>query len=112
MTDKIIVSSTCASEAEARRLARALVEARLAACAAVQAPQQSCYWWQGQLCEETEWGVSFKTRLDLFPALRAELSRLHAYEVPQIVAVPIVEASAAYLAWMDAELRPVDCGGQ
>jgi len=109
MTDKLIVVTTCASEEEASRIARAVVEARLAACAAVAAPQRSFYWWQGAIQQEQEWSVSFKTRRSLFVALSAELRRLHSYHVPQIIAIPILDGSSDYLAWMDAELRPADC---
>lgn len=105
MTDKIIVCSTCGSAAEANRVARALVEARLAACVSVGGPVDSIYRWKGAVETAQEWTLTIKTRRDLLPALRAELARAHSYEVPEILAVPVADGSEAYLDWLDAELR-------
>ena len=106
MTDKIIVHSTCSTREEAERLAHALVGSRLAACVAITPGVTSVYRWQGAIEQSEEWSLSIKTRRDLFPALQAELSRLHSYQVPEILAIPVLDGSEAYLAWMDAELRP------
>ena len=104
MTDKLLVFCTCASEAEARAVARGLLERRLAACVTITPGVQSLYHWQGAIEESAEWGLTIKTRRELFPALEAELRRLHSYQVPELVAVPVVDGSADYLAWMDKEL--------
>ena len=104
MTDKIVVLSTCASADEAGRIARALVEKRLAACVNVVAGVRSVYRWKGAVEEEAEVLLVIKSSRALFAQLRIELERMHSYEVPEVVAVPIVEGSERYLAWMDREL--------
>ena len=106
MTDKIVVLTTCGSEGEARRIARGLIDARLAACAAATSGTVSVYRWKGAIEESKEWTLTIKTRRDLFPSVCAEIRRLHSYELPEIVALQMVDGSAEYLAWMDAELLP------
>ena len=104
MTDKIVVLSSCDSEQEAAKLARHLVEKRLAACVNILPGVHSFYHWQGAIEDNTEWLLVIKSRRDLFPALRAEIAKLHTYEVPELVALPVVEGSESYLAWLDREL--------
>jgi periplasmic divalent cation tolerance protein len=105
MTDKIIVATTCGSPDEARRIARSLVESRLAACVAVSSGTRSVYRWQGAIEESEECTLAIKSKLALFPALRAEIRRLHSYRTPEILALPIVDGDADYLAWMDESLQ-------
>ncbi len=104
MTDKIVVLSTCGSAEDAGKVARGLVEARLAACVNVVTGVRSVYRWKGAVEDAPEWLLIIKSRRDLFEPLKAELQRLHSYEVPEVVAVPIVEGSPNYLDWLDAEL--------
>ena len=104
MTDKIVVLSTCDSEEQARQVARALVEHRVAACVNILPGAHSIYRWQGKVEEAAEWVLVIKSRRDLFEGLRAELQRNHSYEVPEVIALPVVEGSAGYLAWLDREL--------
>lgn len=106
MTDKIVVLSTCASPEEAAIVARRLVEERLAACVSIVPGARSIYHWRGAIEEASEVLLVIKSRRDLFEQLRNELQKAHSYEVPEIVALPIVDGSASYLEWMDAELRP------
>lgn len=105
MTDKILVFTTCGSPQEAAQIARSLVESRLAACVAVTPGIQSVYRWRGAIEESAEWSLTIKSRRDLFAALSAELRRLHSYETPEILAIPVVEGAAEYLQWIDGELR-------
>jgi periplasmic divalent cation tolerance protein len=105
MTDKIVVLTTCSSAEEAERIARALVEKHLAACVNVLPDARSFYRWKGALEGASEWLLLIKSKRELFDALRAELERIHSYEVPEIVALPIVVGSANYLAWLETELR-------
>lgn len=106
MTDKIVVLSTCASSEEADRIARGLVEGRLAACVQLVEGARSIYHWQGKIEESKETLLLIKTRRDLLPALREAVSRIHSYETPEMVALTIVDGSQAYLDWMDRELQP------
>ena len=103
MTDKILVLSTCDSEEHAKTLARKLVEQRLAACVNILPGIQSVYRWKGQVEDASEWLVIIKSRRDLFASLRDVLIQMHTYEVPEVIAVPIVDGSPAYLAWLDRE---------
>jgi periplasmic divalent cation tolerance protein len=106
MTDKIVVLSTCGTAEEAERIARRLVEKRLAACVNVLADARSIYRWRGTIEDATETVLIIKSRRDLFDALRAELETVHSYEVPEVVALSIVEGSAGYLNWMENVLGP------
>jgi periplasmic divalent cation tolerance protein len=101
MTDKIVVLVTCASAKEARRIARALVEARLAACGNVlEAPVRSIYRWKGKIESAKECLLIIKTTRRRFAALEKMVKRLHSYDVPEIIAVPIAAGSADYLKWI------------
>jgi periplasmic divalent cation tolerance protein len=104
MTDKIVVFSTCGSKEEAERLARRLLEEHVAACVNVFSPVQSFYWWKGAIEEAAEWLLAIKTSRELFERVRATLESAHSYELPEVLALPIVEASPNYLAWMEGEL--------
>ena len=104
MTDKIVVLSACASSEEAARIARGLVEKRLAACVNVLPGVRSIYRWKGAIEDESEVVLVIKSSRALFNQLRIELERMHSYEVPEAIAIPVVEGSEPYLAWMEREL--------
>ncbi len=104
MTDKIVVLSTCASEQEAQKLARALVEQRLAACVNIIPGIASFYRWQGNLETAAEWLLMIKSSRQRFEQLRATLENLHTYETPEIIALPIMDGAANYLNWIDHNL--------
>jgi len=91
------------SEQEAVLIAKTLTRERLAACGQVSGPVQSVYWWQGQMEQAAEWQCMVKTRKDLYEKVEARIMGLHSYEVPAIIAVPVVHGSEAYLAWMNGE---------
>jgi len=105
MTDKIVVLSTCASEEEAESLARQIVEQRLAACVNVIPHIRSHYRWKGALESAEEWLLLIKTSRDRFELLRAALEKAHSYEIPEVLALPVVEGAANYLNWMETGLR-------
>jgi len=104
MTDKIVVLSTCASTEEAQRVARALVEKRLAACVNVMPGIRSVYRWKDAIEDEEEVLLLIKTSRGLLEELREEIERLHSYEVPEVIALSVVDGSERYLAWMNREL--------
>jgi periplasmic divalent cation tolerance protein len=104
MTDKIVVLSACGSADEAGRIARALVEKRLAACVNVLAGARSIYRWKDAIEDEEETLLLIKTSRPLLDEVRAEIERLHSYEVPEVIALQVVDGSESYLAWMNREL--------
>jgi periplasmic divalent cation tolerance protein len=95
------VTTTVATQADAERIAAALVEERLAACVQIAGPIISTYRWQGAIERATEWHCHCKTTRARYPALEARLRELHAYETPEIIALPIVAGFPAYLAWIE-----------
>ena len=103
MTDKIVVLSTCSSPEEAEKVARKLVEERLAACVNIVNGVRSIYRWQEKVEDASEWLLIIKTRRGLFERVRAQIERIHSYDVPEVVALPIVEGSEGYLDWLDKE---------
>ena len=103
MSDFLLVLSAVPGEKKSREIARALVEARLAACVTVSAPCRSHYWWEGKIAEEREYILFIKTRTTLFKKLETQLKAIHPYTVPEIIAVPIVRGSRKYLSWLKAE---------
>ena len=104
MTDKIVVISTCGSALEADAIARRLVEKRLAACVNLLPGARSIYRWKGAIEESAEVLVLIKSSRELFDELRAELEKIHSYEVPELIALPIVDGAESYLDWMEREL--------
>jgi len=104
MTDKIVVLTTCASDEEAARIARAVVEKRLAACVSVMPAVRSFYRWKGAIEDDQESLMVIKSSRALFDQLRVEIEKLHSYELPEVIAVPIVDGSEGYLEWLDREL--------
>jgi len=98
----VAITTACGSAEEAERIATALVEERLVACAQVQ-PVRSIYRWKGEIERADEWLVTAKTRFDLIEAVVECVRTLHGYDLPEAVAVPIVGGSTDYLAWVRAE---------
>jgi periplasmic divalent cation tolerance protein len=105
MTDKIVILSTCGSESEAEELARTLVDQRLAACVNVLPRVRSYYHWKGAVEASDECLLVIKSSRELFDPLRAALEKAHSYEVPEALAIPVVEGAPNYLNWMEESLR-------
>ena len=87
-------------------LARAAVEARLAACGQVAGPVASTYWWNDELERAEEWFVFFKLPADRYQDLAEFLAERHSYDDPEIVATPFVAGSPSFLDWITDETRP------
>lgn len=94
---------TAGSRDEAKKIGRALVEGRLAACANIIDGMDSVYWWEGKLTEDREAVLIVKTRAELVAAVTARVKALHSYTVPCVVALPILDGNPDYLAWLAAE---------
>lgn len=106
MTDKCVVLVTCSTLAEARRIARAVVEARLAACVNIlSGGVTSVYRWKGKVESARERLLLIKTSRKRLGKLQAAVEQLHSYDVPEFIAVPIVAGSRAYLGWVEENSR-------
>ena len=105
MPDKCLVLVTCADASEAQRIARAVVEERLAACVNIlPGAITSIYRWKGRVERARERLLLIKTSRKRLAKLQAAVLRLHSYDVPEFIALPIVAGSRAYLAWMEQSL--------
>ena len=104
MTDKIVVLSTCATADEAAKLARVLVEARVAACVTIVPGARSVYRWQGAVETSEECLLIIKSSRPLFDQLRAALEKAHSYEVPEVLAIAVVEGAPNYITWLERQL--------
>jgi periplasmic divalent cation tolerance protein len=100
VTGCLQVSTTLPDRSAADRVAAAAVAERLAACAHVDGPLQSTYRWQGQVETAAEWSCRLKTTAERLPDLVARIRQLHPYDVPEIVAVALVDGDPAYLRWI------------
>jgi periplasmic divalent cation tolerance protein len=105
MTDYIQVVTTTEKKEDAQKIARALVEKRLAGCVQIIGPIASTYHWKGVIETAGEWMCVIKTRKDLYPELEKSIREVHPYEVPEILAVPVAEGSKDYLEWLDNEIK-------
>ncbi|HTT01600.1 MAG TPA: divalent-cation tolerance protein CutA [Steroidobacteraceae bacterium] len=102
-TGALVVLCSCPDEATADRIAGELVGERLAACVSRLPGLRSTYRWEGRLQSEPETLLIIKTSTGRFAALEMRLKALHPYEVPEIIALPVVAGSSAYLDWVAAE---------
>lgn len=104
MSEIIQVVTTTASAEDARRIAAAVVERKVAACAQVSGPIESCYRWQGKLERLSEWQCTIKTRADTWIVLLEVIQQLHPYDEPEILALPVLDGSRGYLDWVKQEV--------
>jgi periplasmic divalent cation tolerance protein len=99
-TEEIVIFITAPQEDEATRIARSLVEARLAACVNIIKNIRSVYTWQGNVEDDSEVLMIVKTQRNLFDSVSAKVNELHSYDVPEIIALPIIDGSDDYLKWL------------
>lgn len=105
-TDQRIVLVTCGSAQEAGKIARTVVETRLAACAnIVKSPILSIYRWEGRVESAREVLLIIKTTRNRLAAIERTIRRLHSYDVPEIIALEIVAGSKKYLDWIEQSVR-------
>ena len=100
MSSPIQITTTAGNRGEAERIAAALVERRLAACVQIVGPMRSVYRWQGAVEHADEYVCVIKSTDERLPAVEAAIRTLHSYECPELIAVPIVGGSDAYLKWL------------
>ena len=104
--DYVIIFVTCKDKAEAEKITQLLLEKRLIACGNIVSPVTSFFHWLGKIDRADEYLIVMKSRRDLFEQVAEEVKGLSSYEVPEILALPIVEGSKAYLDWMSVTLKP------
>jgi periplasmic divalent cation tolerance protein len=103
-TDYCVVLVTASSQEEGKAIAKALVEANLAACVTL-IPAHSIYAWQGQVMDEQQWQMIIKTEFSQFTLLENKIRQLHSDEVPEILSLPIVAGCASYLQWISDSVK-------
>lgn len=101
---EILVLNTTDTPDLAQKIASALVEAREAACVNIVAGIRSIYTWRGEVCDEGECLLLIKSSAEKFEAVRATIRRLHSYDVPEIIAVPITSGDPDYLSWLSSSI--------
>jgi periplasmic divalent cation tolerance protein len=106
MTDKVVILVTAASKRECRKIARHLVESKLAACVNIAQPIESIYRWEGKIAHDREYQLFIKSTRELFPEIKAAISELHSYHTPEIICLPIIEGSRNYLQWVGDSVKP------
>jgi len=99
-SESMVVLVTCGSEEEALKIARSLVEERLAACVNLVSPVRSIYRWEGKVWDEKEWLLIIKTQKQRFEEVEKKVKALHSYSVPEIIGLPIIEGASSYLEWL------------
>ena len=104
MSDYIQTVTTTPTQADAEKIAQSLVEKRLAACVQIVGPITSVYRWQGKIETAQEWQCLIKSRQEFYERIDAAIRQLHPYLVPEIISLPIVTGSEAYLRWIDEEI--------
>jgi len=99
----LVVIITAPDQAQGEKIARTLIGERLAACVNLIPGVKSFYWWQGKMCEEGEFLLLVKTRSGLLEKLTERVKAIHPYEVPEIIALPIIQGLSEYLDWVRRE---------
>lgn len=105
MEEFIQVFTTVGKREDAERIAKTLVEKRLAGCVQVIGPIVSTYWWKNNVETAEEWLCFIKSAKNLYSELEKAIREVHPYETPEIIAIPIVSGSKDYLQWLGNELR-------
>lgn len=105
MTEYIQVITTLDSREAAEKLAGLVLEKRLGACVQILGPVSSFFWWKGKVDRAEEFCCLIKSRHGLYHELEKEIKAAHSYEVPEILALPVIDGSSDYLGWLAAELR-------
>ena len=106
MTDKILVFTNTGSREEGQKIARALVERKLAACVNIIPGVESIYWWKGKIETTAECTLLIKTIRSNFPAIRDAIRELHSYDLPECIALSIEDGSSDYLNWISDSVKP------
>jgi periplasmic divalent cation tolerance protein len=105
LTPYLIIFCTVPDSATAKKITRILVEGKLAACCTILEGANSIYSWENKIQDETELLLIIKSRQELFAELEQQIKKLHPYEVPEIIAMPIINGNQEYLKWMEKNVK-------
>jgi len=105
MEEYIQVFTTTEKKEDAEKIAKTLVERRLAGCIQIIGPIVSTYWWKGSVEIAEEWLCFIKSKKTLYEELERAIKEIHPYETPEIIAIPVVTGSKDYLEWLSSELK-------
>ncbi len=108
MSSYIVVFMTVSDEKEATKIIHSLLKDRLIACANIVGPVASLFWWKGKIDKANEFLVIMKSRKNLFKKLSERVKELHSYEVPEVIALPVIEGLPSYLNWLGTSLYGED----
>jgi len=108
MSSYIVVFMTVPDEKEATKIVHSLLKERLIACANIVGPVSSLFWWEGKIDKASEFLVIMKSKKNLFKKLSERVKELHSYEVPEVIALPVIEGLPSYLNWLGASLYGED----
>ncbi|MFC2160218.1 divalent-cation tolerance protein CutA [Acidobacteriota bacterium] len=106
MAKELLVFTTVPDEETAENISQYLVETRLAACVTRTAICKSIYWWKGKITKDNEHILFIKTQAKRYPELEKALVKIHPYEVPEVIAVPLIQGFGKYLNWLNEETDP------
>ncbi|MDP8233239.1 MAG: divalent-cation tolerance protein CutA [Candidatus Saelkia tenebricola] len=101
-----IITSTDSKE-NAEKIAEDLIQEKLAACTQVLGPVKSSYWWEGNVENANEWICIIKSKKALYNKIEKAIKKIHPYQMPEIMALPVVEGNSDYLKWLDSEVKEV-----
>ena len=105
MAHYLVVIVTTSTKKEATKIIQSLLKERLIACANIIGPVSSLFWWKDRIDEATEFIVLMKSHSKLFDKLSKKVKEIHSYEVPEILALPILKGSSSYLNWLEETLQ-------
>ncbi len=105
MTEFIQVFTTVDSEEKANKIASKLLDDRIAGCVQVFGPISSRYWWKGKIEQATEWFCLIKAKRRDYDAIETSIKKIHPYDVPEILALPVLDGNPDYLKWIQSETR-------
>lgn len=111
MSSYVVIMMTTSNKEEAMKIVRSLLEKKLIACANIVGPVSSLFWWEGKIDQASEFLVFMKTHKNLFERLSETVREIHSYEVPEIVALPMIEGLPPYMEWLKASLQSVSDDG-
>jgi periplasmic divalent cation tolerance protein len=104
MSEYVQITTTTGTRHDAEQIASELVSRRLAGCVQITGPIASTFWWQGKVETAEEWMCTVKTSRAQLGAIQSLFDEIHPYEVPEVIAMPIVDGSPAYLKWLREQL--------